>query len=386
MTLPALSDHDGGSIGTARRSPRSLTARALLLFVVSALAVSAQTATVSGTVRDAAGAPMPGASVYLSGTTRGDAADRDGRYEIADVAPGAYRLVASIIGFEPALEDVTLVPGGTLEVDLVVVAKPLALGDVEVEAAFDDEWLRQFDRFYRAIVGESWRADSTVVVNPEVLSFEERRGTLYADAAAPLVIENRALGYRLTYDLRTFEASASRIRYDGDERFETLETRSWRDTDRWRQARVAAYNGSGSHFFRSLLTGTVQENGFSVGMVEPGGRSLGPAPDDLITTRDDGWGTVRAPRTLIVTYLEEEDPAYLWSEWFQEDRDLTSPVQRSALVLEAGEALVDPQGTPIDPFAISAGGYLGFERLADRVPEDYDPAEPAIDEFAPTDF
>ncbi|MGB3545221.1 carboxypeptidase-like regulatory domain-containing protein [Rubrivirga sp.] len=358
----------------------------MALFALALVAsASAQTATVSGTVLDADGAPLAGASVYLSGTTRGDAADREGRFEILNVDPGAYRLVASLVGYDPALEDITLTPGADLEVTLTLEAG-LELGDVEVEAEFDDAWLGQFDRFFTAIVGESWRSDSTLVLNPEVLSFQERGNLLTATASAPVVFENRALGYRLTYDLRVFEARPDRIRYDGDELFEDLEPASWRDTERWRQERVAAYSGSGNHFFRSLLAGTFAEEGFSISLIAPDRRSVGPAPDDLFTVRDDGWGTLRAPGVLMVTYAEEEDPAYLWSEWFQEDRDLTSPIQRSFLQTEETTVLVDPQGTPTDPFAISAGGYLGFERLADRVPEDYDPDGPGADEFAPTDF
>ena len=38
-----------------------------------------------------------------------------------------------------------------------------------------------------------------------------------------------------------------------------------------------------------------------------------------------------------------------------------------------GNARFDPQGTPEDPYAITTSGYLGFERLADAVPEDYVP-------------
>ena len=366
-------------------STRSRTARLLWAAAALLLAAAPSAQTVSGMVADGDGTPLPGASVYLSGTTRGDATNTDGRYEIADVPPGAYRLVASMVGFEPATQDIVVRAGADLEVALVLEVG-LELGNVEVEAGFDGEWLGRFDRFRKAIIGESWRADSTSVLNPEVLSFEERGGALVAQAAAPLVIENRALGYRLVYDLTVFEARPDRIRYDGAERFEPLEPTSWRDSERWREARMQAFEGSSAHFLRALLAGTLQEEGFSVGMVSRNGRVLEDAPANLMTTRDDGWGTLRAPRLLIVSFLEEEDPAYLWSEWFQEDRNVTRPVQRSGVQIESGETLIDPQGTPQDPFALSGSGYFGFERLADRVPEDYDPDAFDPADFTPTDF
>ncbi|MEL6615836.1 MAG: hypothetical protein AAFQ43_08865, partial [Bacteroidota bacterium] len=75
---------------------------------------------------------------------------------------------------------------------------------------------------------------------------------------------------------------------------------------------------------------------------------------------------------LEVTYGEPEDPAYPRSAWFREPRQRPARLQRSALHV-GGRARIDPQGTPEDPFAVSASGYLAFERLADRVPEDYAP-------------
>ena len=87
---------------------------------------------------------------------------------------------------------------------------------------------------------------------------------------------------------------------------------------------------------------------------------------------DDGWGTLRIRGRLDVTYREPEDPAYLDSDWFNDRRSRPSSVQVSGLHVRRS-ARFDPQGTPEDPFSISTSGYLGFERLADRVPEDYTP-------------
>ena len=346
-----------------------------LLFLLTAVSVSAQT--VSGTVADGDGTPLPGASVYLSGTTRGDATDTDGRYEIADVPPGAYRLVASMVGFEPATQDIVVRAGADLEVALVLEAVPVTLGSVEVEAERDGRWQRRFAQFRRALIGESSRADSTRILNPEVLSFRSRWGTLRAQASAPLVIENRALGYRLVYDLHVFEGGATSIRYDGDERFHELEPCSDLEAARWRTARLEAYRGSLPHLLRSLLAGTAEDEGFTFSLVwedawgaRPVFRSSGRG---VMRVEDDGWGTLRVRDRLDVVYAEPEDPAYLSHEWFRERRRRPSAEQRSSLTVRRGRARIDPQGTPEDPFAVSVSGYLGFERLADRVPEDYAP-------------
>src|SRR5215470_6303977 len=75
---------------------------ALALFGVCA---HAQTiiATRTGTVRDPQGAAVPSASVtavsVATGAKRGVTADREGRYSISFLAPGAYTLSATAKGF-----------------------------------------------------------------------------------------------------------------------------------------------------------------------------------------------------------------------------------------------------------------------------------------------
>ena len=352
-----------------------------LLLAVLGTAVAAQTATVRGVVRDAGGAALPGASVYLSGTTRGAAADAGGRYEIADVPPGAYRLVGSLVGYEADVRDVRLAAGARAAVDLRLGAGTVALGDVRVEAPTDRRWRRRLAWFAKALLGESANAAATEILNPEVLDFRLRWGALRATAAAPLVIENRALGYRLVYDLHAFSASATRVSYDGDERFEELEPSGPAEAAQWAAARERAYRGSERHLFRALLAGRERDEGFTLTVVRDDpfyGTSRGVSFPARGVMRPDtaGWGTLYVRGRLDVVYREAEEPAYLRSDWFRERRGRVNDVQRSSLRVERGQAQIDPQGAPEDPFAVTTSGYLGFERLADLVPAEYAPAAP----------
>ncbi|UJH66365.1 SusC/RagA family TonB-linked outer membrane protein [Allomuricauda sp. SCSIO 65647] len=68
----------------------------LLLFSIASFAQN--NITVSGTVTDSQGQPMPGANVILKGTTTGMQTDFDGNYALADV-PSDGTLVFSYIGF-----------------------------------------------------------------------------------------------------------------------------------------------------------------------------------------------------------------------------------------------------------------------------------------------
>ncbi|PWJ44337.1 TonB-dependent receptor [Sediminitomix flava] len=55
---------------------------------------------VSGYVKDKAGAPLIGASVYIQSTDFGAITNADGYYKIKSVEPGSYNLVASFIGYK----------------------------------------------------------------------------------------------------------------------------------------------------------------------------------------------------------------------------------------------------------------------------------------------
>lgn len=97
----------------------------LLALALCSVLAAAQQRSVSGTVRDQAGNPLPGVAVMVPGTTNGVVTDIDGRYTIA--VDGSPKLSATFIGMVPA--EIDLAAGQTdvtmsedrREVDEVVV-------------------------------------------------------------------------------------------------------------------------------------------------------------------------------------------------------------------------------------------------------------------------
>ncbi len=334
-------------------------------------------------MRDDARRPLTGVSVYLSGTTRGTSADASGRYRIASVAPGSYRLVGSMVGYQTEVVAVRVTPGSAVRADLRLAPAVATLSEVRVEARADRRWQMRLATFERTLLGESANAEHTRILNPEVLDFSSSWGTLRATARAPLVIENRALGYRLSYDLHTFSASANTVRYDGDEVFEEVTPASAAEAAQWAGARCRAYRGSLPHLLRSLIAGTSRAEGFSLATVASvpfrHQRPAMPRPtsgDRLVRVDADGWATLTARGELEVTYRgEPEKAAYLRSDWFRGAHRRPDDRQRSTLRADRRGARLDPRGTPVDPFALSTTGHMAFERLADRVPRDYEPSD-----------
>ena len=81
----------------------------LAAFALWSALATAQTRTVSGTIRDAAGQPLPGVAIVVPGTTHGTVTDLDGHYTIT--VDGAQKLTASFIGYLSS--DIDLAAGQT---------------------------------------------------------------------------------------------------------------------------------------------------------------------------------------------------------------------------------------------------------------------------------
>ncbi|WP_457654195.1 TonB-dependent receptor [Rhodocaloribacter sp.] len=86
------------------------------------------TGVVTGVVTTKDGAPLPGANVGIVNTLIGSTTDTDGRYRL-EVAPGAYRIRASFVGFSTETKDVTVAAGQTVTVDFVLQESIAAFGE-----------------------------------------------------------------------------------------------------------------------------------------------------------------------------------------------------------------------------------------------------------------
>ena len=102
-------------------------------FLVAAclLAAGANAQTVEGTVTSG-GAPVPLASVRISGTTLGTAADAEGRFRLTLPEPGAYPIAVSAVGYEPAEREVRARPGEVVRLDLDLAVATYEAGAVVV--------------------------------------------------------------------------------------------------------------------------------------------------------------------------------------------------------------------------------------------------------------
>ena len=100
-----------------------------MAFVVTALSVGtmwAQNLSVTGTVKDSNGEPLPGVYVYVQGTTTGASTDVDGKYTLS--APANATLIFSSIG----MKDAVLPVNNRTIINVVMEEDAVQLDDVVV--------------------------------------------------------------------------------------------------------------------------------------------------------------------------------------------------------------------------------------------------------------
>lgn len=348
-------------------------------------AQTAQTSTITGRVVDAETTePLPRTHVFISRSMKGTTTDSTGRFRLTGIPPGSKRLYVSRLGYENEAIDLQLKPNRrltfTFRLDQTVLEGPA----ITVLGQRDEEWYERLDRFKRLFIGESERARQCTLVNPEALRFETKWwGKFEASAEQPLIIQNRALGYRLTYFLKEFEERGKVVRWDGEPLFDPLVPRDSLQAARWQRNRLRAYRGSLRHFLRALLDDRLEEELFEVYRL-PRARAFRFAnrADRIPTDRDhllepgpDSTYLFDVGGRLEVIYRgEPESEAYL--EWADITRRAPRDYQTSHIDLNEHPIHVDPYGEIVEPYGATLYRYFAFTvRMAELLPREYEPSE-----------
>ncbi len=346
-------------------------------------------ARLQGVVTDStSGLPLEGAHVFIAGSMTGSITDSEGRYTLERVPMGAHRLYVSMLGFRPNFRDIMLRTSRVYTFDFVLAEEIIQAGEIVVEAERDDKWLDRLARFEEMFIGETPNALETEILNPEVLDFDVNRGTFKAIAAEPLIIENRALGYRIQYFLRDFQSTPNRVQYDGEPLYEEMEPESPQQAAEWEKKRRDSFMGSFRHFALALIAGRTEPQGFktytrpSVQRVSGGtfgggamqGQQRFPLdPSNIIRPGENPNEYILDIDGVVeIVYMgEEEDEAFL--KWRVGAGRARPGFQTSWITMDNGPTVMDYKGDTLDPYGVTFMGYLAWQRIADDVPREYRP-------------
>jgi hypothetical protein len=209
--------------------------------------------------------PIPAASIFLNNTSIGTTASMQGTFELT-IPTGKYELIVSSVGFETHSQTITAADVSDF-ITIKLAAKAKELENVVLEPYEKDGWQKWGRFFMDMFIGTSINAANCKLLNSEVIRFRnsKKTGELLVTANEPLVIENKALGYTVRYQLEgfTYHFKNRFLFYYGYPFFEEMSGTAARKK-RWQSQREEVYFGSVLHFMRSVYRNTLLSEGFQV--------------------------------------------------------------------------------------------------------------------------
>jgi len=223
-----------------------------------------------GKVIDAASQkPVAGASVFISNTSVGTVTNNNGEFDLTRLPANEFELVVSFIGYEPHVQHITMPVQKVLQIQLQ--AKANELQDVVVSTYEKDGWQKWGNFFLSSFIGTSSYARDCVIKNYKTIRFKysKKNNFISAHASEPLIIENKALGYHLKYEMVHFsyDFNSKYLIYAGFPLFIEMKGNQ-RKQRKWKANRLDAYTGSMMQFMQAIYRNNVTETGFEMRRLE----------------------------------------------------------------------------------------------------------------------
>ena len=238
---------------------KSLNSTFLILFILlfSNLAI-AQFKVTGKVLNKVNNNPVESATVFVNKTSNGTKTDKYGNFVIYNLQPGNYEIIVSTIGFKTYQVPISVQSNVKLTT-IALEEKTIPLDEVRITTAkkLGNEYMEMFER---EILGTSKFGKQCKIINPKViqLNFDKRENKLTAYTTDFMIIENKALGYRLKYLVEEFERNEKTelLSYIGYVLFESIQGNDQQRRE-WKEKRITAYTGSLQHFFRSVAANDI---------------------------------------------------------------------------------------------------------------------------------
>ena len=348
-----------------------------LLFLAPVLVFAQQKYQLTGSVTEKGLTVIPGASVFIEGTTMGIQTDAKGHYFLRNIPKGRHRLVASMVGFLPKMVLVE-VPGTNSTLNFSLEEDNKTLDEVRVLGTQDKKWEKQFKIFERGFLGENFSHRDVYITNKEVVDFSEEEGVFSAKASPPLQIVNKSLGYKITYYLNNFEKTSNLTSFKGLASFEKLLADDAKQERIWKRNREEAYAGSLKHFLKSFVENRLEEEGFYAFLLKSEylnnlrrGLFFDRNNDRHIAFKTTDLIGITSPEGLI--NLEWKIPIEIVYNRKRASRPIyiDAPYPYTILIPKC-PIQVTNSGDLMNPYSIEMRGEMGKIGMADLLPLDFD--------------
>ncbi len=207
---------------------------------------------------------LPFVNIFVGNTTKGTASNEAGEFSFSNLPIGSYNIVASLVGYvSKSVPIVVKSENSVVEITISLQLDEKILDEISIKSSRDKAWEANLKLFKNIFLGITDNANKCKIMNPYTIDFETKGDKLLAKASQPILIENLALGYKLTFVMKAFEVSKTDFLIAGDTFFEEM-LASPKEKTIWQENRLNTYQGSINHFLQSLARRTSTQDGFNV--------------------------------------------------------------------------------------------------------------------------
>ena len=339
--------------------------------IFCSLLYSIQAQTIEGVVFDAkTKETITGVAIYLNGTSIITTSDSEGKFRLSVES----KINASLVFSHLSYESLTIErPFELSENKFFLNEKVNTLTEVKVLA---DRYSRveKMKAFKEQFLGKSEAGKSCVIINEDDidLKYDSETNRLLASTRNPIIIENKYLAYRITFDLFSFSiqyrytentldmAEILKVLYKG--------TSSFVDHSPYNvvfaKRREEIYTRSAPYFLHNLVSNTLDKAKFSIS-----NRFRRVKTDDYFTILD-----VASYKTVLIksgTNINTRHNSLLDEQVWGVIGILYNNKFNSEIVFLTDQFSVDEYGNPDAIDQIVFFGDMGDQRLGDMLPRDF---------------
>lgn len=366
-----------------------------LIILIHSLTASAQININGRVLMEESGLPISGASVYFNNTSLGTSTNAAGEFHIFSAEGMRNEIIVSCVGYET----IVFKPENEITKDKIWVFK-LKLKEKQLTDILivpDAQRIKWLNIFKDNFLGITEEAGHSTILNISDIYFTQGSDSreFKAMSDTPLVIINKMLGYKISFELIDFSYNEQSgfTSFYGYTRYEELSNKK-----KWIKNRRRCYYGSTIHFYRSIITDNLKEEGYSIFLINPmhikedssatinkknifqknNGSDMNIAvattAGNIIQQDRNNMDTyiISFPDKLMVQY--SKDPAnknYLQSRILIQGSLPTG--FRSFIHLKVPHLFVDKTGIVNNPMDILYSGYWIYEKVANLLPFNYLP-------------
>lgn len=353
--------------------------------------------------------PIPNATIFISNTTLKVVSNSKGYFEI-DTNSSNNDLIISSINYETAKIDITSITEFTSIKTIYLQKKAKQLNTIVVKSKKPKSREKALATFKTFFIGNSELASKTEIINEDAIHFQEINENesykLIAYSDEPLQIINKNLGYKINYELIDFEFNRgvsneiSFSQYKGYAHFIDIIEEYKLNSERVFENRKKAYLGSSMHFFRSLYSNKMKEEGYLVTKFirKPNPKFPSQSIVNQMWENRDHSSISKLPPKYIITnnpnpitendlILIENDKIFISFQDFisvkytneKEDSNYSHSLhktrekfQKTELELKETQIEILPNGNYIDNDKMIFYGHMSWEKVGDMLPFNYD--------------